>query len=123
MELDIIYFYTVAILDWVPLLQSDKYKSIVLNSLIHLVDKKKIKVYGFVIMPNHIHIIWEALEKNGKEMPQASFMKFTGHKFLEELKKADSAFLSRFKVDDETRDYQFWQKKPQSTFLFTRKVL
>jgi REP element-mobilizing transposase RayT len=123
MELNTIYFYTVAIVDWIPLLESDKFKNIVLDSLIYLVKKKKLKVYGFVIMPNHIHIIWEAIEKNGKEMPQASFMKFTGHKFLEELKKNDSSLLSRFKVDDGARDYQFWQKKGQSTFLFNREIL
>lgn len=96
MELGVIYFYTVAILDWIPLLRSDKYKMIVLNSLIHLINKGKLKVYGFVIMPNHIHIIWECVEMNDKEMPHASFMKFTGHQFLEYLRQNDDKLLERF---------------------------
>ncbi len=123
MELNTIYFYTVAIVDWIPLLENDKFKHIVLDSLIYLVKKNKLKVYGFVIMPNHIHIIWEAIEKNGKEMPQASFMKFTGHKFLEELRETNIPLLNRFTADDGTRDNQFWQKKGQSTFLFNREIL
>jgi len=61
MELDEIYFYTASILDWIPLLRTEKFKLIVLNSLVHLIEKEKIKVYGFVIMPNHIHLIWETL--------------------------------------------------------------
>ncbi len=41
MEFDEIYFYTATINKWIPLLQSDKFKHIVLNSLIHLVKQKK----------------------------------------------------------------------------------
>jgi putative transposase len=57
MELDVVYFYTATILDWRHLLKEEKFKQIVLNSLIYLVEKEKLIVYGFVIMPNHIHII------------------------------------------------------------------
>jgi len=117
MELGTVYFYTVAILDWTPLLKPDKFKLIVLDSLIHLVKKEKIKVYGFVIMPNHIHIIWENISLNGKEMPYLSFMKFTGHAFLNELRKADSPMLNKFKVAGDDRDHQFWQKKGKAIIL------
>lgn len=123
MELNMIYFYTVAILDWTPLLKEDKFKLIVLNSLINLVEKKKVIVYGFVIMPNHIHIIWEFIEKNGKEMPYASFMKFTGHEFLNELRKTDDPLLSKFKVDRNRRDHQFWQRNGLPIFMYDRKIL
>jgi putative transposase len=123
MELGVIYFYTVAILNWIPLLQSDKCKTIVLNSLTHLVAKGKLKVYGFVIMPNHIHIIWECIEMNGKEMPHASFMKFTGHQFLEELRKTDSQLLDRFKVERNTRDHQFWQRNALPIVMTDRRIL
>src|ERR1700760_503334 len=107
MELGTIYFYTAAILDWIPLLKTEKYKMIVLNSLVHLEEKELIKIYGFVIMPNHIHLIFENVAMNGKEMPHASFMKFAGHQFLEELRNSDSELLERFKVDRNTRKHQF----------------
>ncbi len=123
MELNEIYFYTVAILDWIPLLKEEKFKLIVLNSLIHLIEKKKIVVYGFVIMPNHIHIIWQSLEKNGKEMPYASFMKFTGHAFLEELRETNDPLLTRFKVTRNSRDHQFWQRNGLPIVMYNRKIL
>ena len=123
MELNVAYFYTVAILDWVHLLEPDKFKQIVLNSLIYLVEKKKLKVYGFVFMPNHIHIIWGNLAMNGREMPYASFMKFTGHAFLDELKETDSSFLNRFKVDRNSREHQFWQRNGLPIVMYNRKIL
>jgi len=123
MELGIPYFYTASIVDWIPLLQQEKFKLILVKSLEHLVKKRKIKVYGFVIMPNHIHFIWENVALNGKEMPHASFMKFTGHQFLEELKKFDSKLLTRFKIENDNREHQFWQRNALAIRLYDRKIL
>ncbi len=41
------------------LLKPDKYKDIIISSLEFLVKEKRIKVYGFAIMSNHIHVIWQ----------------------------------------------------------------
>lgn len=123
MELNVTYFYTVAIVDWVPLLQADKFKQIILDSLRYLVEKNKLVVYGFVIMPNHIHIIWEFKEKNGKEMPYASFMKFTGHEFLRQLREINSHLLNRFKTDRNSRIHQFWQRNGLPIIMYDRKIL
>ena len=79
MELETLYFYTATITNWKKLLAKDKYKDLIISSLKYLIEKKKIVVYGYVIMPNHIHLIWELLTMNGKEMPHASFMKYTSH--------------------------------------------
>jgi putative transposase len=123
MELNTVYFYTVAILNWISLLETEKFKTIVLNSLIHLVQNKTLIVYAFVVMPNHIHIIWECKAKNGKEMPHASFMKFTGHEFLKELRAKDSPLLNKFKVDGNSRNHQFWQKNALPIIMYDRKIL
>jgi REP element-mobilizing transposase RayT len=44
-----------------------------------LAKKRKIEVYAFVLMPNHLHFIWQLLEMNGKEKPHTFFLKFTAH--------------------------------------------
>lgn len=74
-----IYFWTATINQWQRLLQKDEYKDVIINSLDHLSDAGKIDVFAFVIMPNHIHLIWRVNELNGKESPQGSFLKFTAH--------------------------------------------
>ncbi|MCZ6520416.1 MAG: transposase [Bacteroidetes bacterium] len=118
-----LYFYTATILKWRPLLESDRYKTLVINSLKNLVDRKKIKVYGFVIMPNHIHLIWELLDLNGREKPHASFTKYTSHIIQKDLRNKDPNTLDSFKVDSGTRKYQFWQRDPLSIILYTPKVI
>ncbi|MDN5286780.1 MAG: transposase [Mucilaginibacter sp.] len=123
MELNGVYFYTATILDWIPLLRQDKFKLIELNSLIYLVKKEKINVYGFVITPNHLHLIWSSLDMNGKEKPHASFMKFTGHQFLEELRNTDDQLLARFKSEINNRNYQFWQRNSLPIKILDQKIL
>ena len=123
MDLNKLYFYTATILEWRPLLESDKHKTIILDSLRNLVDRKKIKVYGFVIMPNHIHLIWELLELNGKEKPNSSFMKYTSHMIQQYLCNNNPSTLENFRVDSSTRKYQFWQRDPLSIIVYTHIVI
>lgn len=123
MEIGFVYFYTATILNWKKLLEPDKYKAIIVDSLKHLVDKKKIRVYGFVIMSNHIHLIWEMLAKNGREMPHASLMKHTGHLFLEDLRENYPQVLPFFVVDSSTRMHHFWQRNSLPFLLNNEKTL
>jgi len=52
-----IYFWTATIHKWIPLLDGPINKQNIIDSLKYLSDKELITVYGFVIMPNHIHLI------------------------------------------------------------------
>jgi REP element-mobilizing transposase RayT len=81
-----IYFWTATINNWKHLLETDDYKEIIINSLRYLSEKGKIDVFAFVIMPNHVHLIWRINELNGKETAQGSFLKFTALEFKKKLK-------------------------------------
>jgi putative transposase len=117
MLLDEIYFWTDTIKDWQILLYDDDHKAIIINSLRELVLREKIIVYAFVIMPNHIHLIWEMKELNGKEMPHASFNKFTAHQFQKLIKAKNPEILNNFKVDESERKYRFWKRDPLAILL------
>ncbi len=123
MEFNTLYFYNATITNWKKLLEPDKYKDYIIDSLKYLVNHNKIAVYGFVIMPNHIHLIWELLEINGNEKPHASFMKFTSHKIQEDLRKNHTKVLELFKVDSETRRYHFWKRDALPVILYTPNVI
>ncbi len=90
LEIGEIYFWTATINDWQPLLQKDEYKNAVINSLGYLSNSGKIDVFAFVIMQNHIHLIWRINEPNGKETSQGSFLKFTAHEFKKLLVREDT---------------------------------
>src|SRR5690606_10133569 len=96
MDLINTYFYTATIMNWYPLLKSSDFKYIIIESFEYLTAKEKVRIYGFVIMPNHIHLIWQNLSMNGKELPDESFLKFTAHVFKKKLKydsRLDNVFL------------------------------
>ena len=50
-------FFTAVCTDWLPLVKSDECKKIILHALKYRVETKQVGVAGFVIMPNHIHLI------------------------------------------------------------------
>ncbi|WP_339869965.1 transposase [uncultured Algoriphagus sp.] len=123
MEINRVYFFTATIHHWIPLLDRNDFKEIVLSSLTFLVDKKCLKIYGFVIMPNHIHLILENTKVNGKELPHASFLKFTSHIFLKKLKMESSELLNKFRVDLANKEHQFWQRDSLAIELYSPIVV
>ena len=122
MELNKVYFFTSTIHNWIPVLANQKNKEIILSSLKYLKEKDLLKIYGYVIMPNHIHLIFEALRINGKEMPHASFLKFTAHEFLKYFKSNSNGLLEQFKVKNTRKNYEFWQENAHYTELFSPDV-
>ena len=108
MEYGELYFYTSTIRYWTPILKQYHLEPIIIDSLNFLHTRECIKVYGFVIMPNHMHLILEQLKANGKETPIASLMKYTSHQFEKYLKTHDSEMLNKFIVDWVSRKVNFW---------------
>ena len=122
MEIGEPYFWTSTIKDWENLLKEDNLKWILIDSLKWLCNKELIKVYGFVIMPNHIHLLWEQLGMNGQEYPKNSFQKFTAHKFLEILNKKDEIRLKKFISGADDRNHLFWQRDPLAIPVISREM-
>lgn len=122
MALQEVYFWTNTILDWKHLLHKDEFKTIIINSWRTLVERGKVTVYGYVIMPNHLHVLWEMKELNGKEMPHASFNKFTSHQFLSTLRLKDALFLTEFKQENgQERNHRFWQRDALAVLMDSTK--
>ena len=123
MDFDDLYFYTDTIIGFSHLLADDNLKIIVINSLKYLVDNELINIYGYVIMPNHIHLIWKVLKNNGKESPVSSFTKFTAHQFKKYLRDGNQDVLGKFSSDKVDRNYQFWKRDPLAIPLTTDDIL
>jgi REP element-mobilizing transposase RayT len=117
MDLHKVYFWTSSIKDWKKVLSPDKYKLLIINNLTSLVNKGLITIYAYVIMPNHIHIVWQMNGLNGKEMPHASFNKATAHLLVQDLKIGHPKVLDYFKVKESERRYRIWQRDPLAVFM------
>jgi REP element-mobilizing transposase RayT len=86
-------FFTATIQEWKHLLKEDKYKNIIVETLKFLVTENNVTINGFVIMPNHIHIIWQAKANNDLQKIQ--------------LLAIDNN-LQAYEVNAIDRKYNFW---------------
>ena len=115
-----IYFWTATVHKWLPLLDSTTNKQIIVDSLKYLSDKELITVYGFVIMPNHIHLIWQQNNLNGKETPKGSLLKHSSHLFLKELKVNGN--LNLYEVNQANKKHEIWQRDSLGVEIYSREV-
>ena len=90
-----VYFWTITIYKWQHLLKPDANKMIIITSLQWLVQSELVKIYGYVIMPNHIRLMWEQLKMNGKEFPKNSFEKFTAKTFVNNMKATNGPSIKK----------------------------
>lgn len=120
-----LYFTTATILNWIPLLKENEYKDIVIGSFRYAVQNKRANILAFVIMNNHIHLVWQILPPYELGKVRQSMLKYTAQQFKFNLlkNKSTSNLLEKFKVDKIDRTYQFWMKKPLSVAIYTEKVL
>lgn len=119
-EIGQIFFWTATINQWQKLLLEDTYKDVIINSLTHLSNTGKVDVYAFVIMPNHIHLIWKTNELNGKETAQGSFLKYTAHEFRKMLRREGKLFS--YRIDAKNKKHEFWQRDSLAIHLYSREV-
>jgi putative transposase len=113
-------FFTATIQEWKHLLKEENYKNIIVDALRFLVKEEKVTINGFVIMSNHLHIIWQSKGNNSIQKIQNSFIKHTSKEFKKQLEKDDN--LKAYEVNAIDRKYNFWQRDSLNIELFTAAV-
>ena len=82
------FFVTSTIVDFHPVFKHDGDYQILIDNLNFYRDKFDIKLFGFVLMPNHYHLLVQLdNSKNQLSRFQQDFKKFTAKQILEKLKE------------------------------------
>ncbi|MBS1491347.1 MAG: transposase [Bacteroidetes bacterium] len=115
-------FLTVTCLNWVPILLDKEHKEIVIESLCYLVKEGRAKVFCFVLMDTHFHLIWQVMGDHKKEAVQRDFLKFTAQQILKNLRNIKSTLLNDLLVEAKDRKYQVWERNSLSVELHHAKV-
>ena len=79
------YFCTCTVLDWLPVLIESRYIDPIIDSLRFCRANKGLKLYAFVIMPNHLHLICSVGEQLHTVM--RDFKRFTSRQIHDRLKE------------------------------------
>jgi len=117
-----IEFFTVTCLNWQTLLKEDKHKQIILDSLAFLTKDQRIWLYAYVIMPNHMHILWRKQNDWIEKNVQQNFLKYTAQQIKFSLLKDNPNELAKYTSTQSDRQFQFWERRPYRTRIFTRAV-
>lgn len=94
-----------------------------MNSLTFLVEQQRIWIYAYVIMPNHIHLLWRKQELWKEKNIQQLFLKYTAQQLKFSLIDSFSPLLEQFKSTQSDREYHFWERRPYKASMVSRRVL
>ncbi|MDR4504414.1 MAG: transposase [Candidatus Scalindua sp.] len=120
-----IYFVTSTIVEWIPVFTTQKYCDIVIDSLRFCKDHKGLRLYAFVILENHFHLVVSAPELSDA---LASLKKFTAKEIINALKQDNNRWLLNqlafFKKRNKmASDFQVWQEGFHPQLILNDKML
>ena len=78
------HFITCTILHWIPLFTRQESVEIILESLIYLQKSDNLKIYSYVILENHLHLL---VSSNDLAKTVTKFKSFTAKELLKLLQK------------------------------------
>lgn len=119
------HFLTCTIVNWLPLFASRYVVNIILDSLKFLRTKRDVKIFAYVIMENHIHLI-----AAGEQLSQkiGSFKSFTARQIVDHMKERHANDYLRLlriskKAHKEDQQYQVWQEGNHPQELASEKIM
>ncbi len=119
------HFFTCTVIEWLPLFNNPFIANILLDSMRYLQIEQRLKIYAYVILENHLHIIASS-ENLSKEM--GDFKSFTARKTVDYLTEMNAknilSLLSFFKLKHKTdRTYQVWQEGSHPEAIQNREMM
>jgi len=125
-----IYFSTFTVVDWIDVFTRKDYRDLVLENLAYCRLNKGLKLHGYVIMSNHIHMVVSS--KEGFEL--ASTMRDLKTYLSKQIVKAilnnpkesrQGWMIEKFKWhrSHHKQQYQFWQMGNHSISLYDNKMI
>ena len=125
-------YLTCTICGWVDLFSRSEYRDIVLDSWRYCSEHKGLQVWGYVIMPNHLHLIANTAPPFRLEDTIRDFKAHTARKFIEflqdksrpESRREWLLYLFQYfaKKHKGKQQFQVWQHDNHPVELYSERV-
>ena len=124
------YFISFATVYWIDVFTRDVYFSIITSSLDYCRKNKGMEIYGYCIMPSHIHLIFRSAEADPSGLIR-DFKGFTSRKMLKTIEQNAQEsrrewlmwmFEKAGKKNSNVKNQQFWQQNNKPIELWSLKV-
>lgn len=124
------YFISFATVYWIDVFTRDMYFSVITASLDYCRKNKGMEIYGYCIMPSHIHLIFRSAEADPSGLIR-DFKGFTSRKMLKTIEENTQEsrkewllwmFEKAAKKNSNVKNRQFWQQNNKPIELWSLKV-
>jgi REP element-mobilizing transposase RayT len=111
------YFVTCTVVHWYYLFDRYNRWQILADALTYAIKQKNLKLYGFVFMLNHIHLLFFSPDTSGF---LCDFKKFTSKRIKENIIATEPNILPIFTTQE--GKYQLWQLTNMPVIIESEKV-
>ena len=127
-----LYFISFATVGWIDVFTRRIYKDILIDSLDFSQKNKGLRLFCYVIMTNHLHLIAKAQEGFELSWIIRDLKKFTSKQIIKAVEENQQEsrkkwMLSIFKrageYNSNNKNFQFWQQDSHPLELFTNDVI
>jgi len=119
------HFLTCTVLEWLPVFTRPETVQILLDCWTYQRQEQGLKLYGYVILENHLHLVAQAqrLDKCVE-----SFKSYTARKIIDTLRANHvERILTRLrfakKAHKTDREYQFWQEGTHAELIMGEDMM
>jgi len=124
------YFISFATVYWIDVLTRDEYFQNIVESLDYCRKNKGMEIYGYCIMPSHIHLIFRS-ENGDPSGIIRDFKGFTSRKMLKTIEENQQESRKEWmlwmleragKKNSNVKNRQFWQQNNKPIEIWSLKV-
>lgn len=119
------HFVTLSIIRWFPVFISGPYFRIIIDSLKHLQEHRKLSIHSYVIMPTHLHAIITAGDDDLSGIIR-DFKKFTSREIYKLADKENNKLLTwmfeKAAEKDKDRRFRVWQDEFHPEVIYSQNV-
>ena len=126
------YFVSFAVVKWLNVLEEEKYKKIILDCLTFCQKEKGMEIYAWVIMTNHLHLVFRSVGKQKPGLLLGDFKRFTSNAIVKAIKENPDEskrqeWLNQFQKaankSSNVNHYQFWQHDNHPIEIYSYKFV
>lgn len=126
------YFVTATVVDWIDVFTRTAYKDILLDSIRHCQQHQGLLVHAWVLMPNHLHMIYSVTDDKDPALVLKNIKSFTALKIIDAVinnpqesrkKWMLDIFEKNGKANKSNFRFQLWQHENHPVLLDTNEML
>jgi putative transposase len=128
---DELYFVTLTVVDWIDVFTCRLYNDFLIENLVWNQQHKKLNIYAYVIMTNHIHMVANVTDGSLGDV-LGHFKTYTSKELFKLIKENEQesrrdwmlkAFKRAGRYNPLNKNHQFWQNGNYPVLLYSPAVI